>query len=174
MNYKNLIAAALRLDIDYQKMSNELMSAMSSNLCVPFSYPTSRENKTEVTAYSLFLRESSEHKDYSYRGAKNADYNTWSWIKDLNIPYTQLIVESMPFKPLSAVRIVYFPAVPCVEHTDWDDPNDTKHTLGLSIIPNTADTHCNVWSEKIKNYVSIPGNAMLLNDSMFTGMCPVR
>lgn len=166
MDYKNLIAAAVNLDIDYNIMTEELLGAMKDNTCVPFSYPMSRENKTEVTAYSLFLRKSNEHKDYSYRGAKNAGYNTWRWNTNLAIPYTKSVIEAMPFNPLATVRIVYFPTVPCVEHTDWDDSNDTNRTLGLSIIPDTADTHCNVWNQKSNEYVSIPGNAMLLNDSI--------
>jgi hypothetical protein len=166
MDYKNLIAAALRLDIDYEKMSKELLSAMSNSQCVPFSYPASRDDKIEVTAYSLFLRTSSEHEDYSYRGAKNARYDTWAWNTDLDISYTRSIIESIPFKPLATVRVVYFPQVPCVEHTDWDNPDDTEHTLGLSIIPDTADTYCNIWSEKDNSYLAVPGNAMLLNDSI--------
>jgi hypothetical protein len=166
MDYENLIAAAVNLDIDYKKMTNELLNAMKNSSCIPFSYPASRDDSCEVTAYSLFLRKSFEHKDYSYRGAKNAGYNTWIWNEDLKIDYTKLIVESLPFKTLAAVRVVYFPGVPCVEHTDWDNPNDTKHTLGLSIIPLTAGVGCEVWNEKTKSYVSIPGSAMLLNDSI--------
>jgi hypothetical protein len=72
----------------------------------------------------------------------------------------------MPYTKLGTVRIVYFPNVPCVEHTDWDDASDTTRTVGLSIIPSTGNTHCNVWSEKIQKYVAISGNAMLLNDSI--------
>jgi hypothetical protein len=166
MDYKNLLVASLKLNIDYDKMTKELLEAMKGSSCVPFSYPASREDKTEVTAYSLFLRKSVEHGDYSYRGAKYAGYNSWSWNTDLDIPYTRSIVESIPFKPLATVRVVYFPMVPCVEHTDWDDPDDTTHTLGLSIIPDTADTYCNVWNEKSNSYIPILGNAMLLNDSI--------
>jgi hypothetical protein len=166
MNYKNLIAAAVNLDIDYSIMSNELLSVMNHKSCVPFSYPLSKENTEQVTAHSLFLRQSAEHQDYSYRGAKHAGFDTWAWNQDLKIAYTKSIVESLPFKTLAAVRVVYFPSIPCVEHTDWDDPTDTMHTLGLSIIPSTAGVSCEVWNKSTKQYVSIPGNAMLLNDSI--------
>jgi len=165
MDYKNIIATGLNLDIDYKKMSEELIAAMSSDKCLPFSYPPERGAKEEVTAYSLFLRNSTEPVEYSYRGAKSGSTKSYQWA-NLIIPYTKSIIESLPFKNLTAVRVVYFPDVPCVEHTDWDDSNDHVHTLGLSIIPSTADVCCEVWNETLNDYVSIPGNAMLLNDSI--------
>lgn len=165
MDYKNIMAAGLDLDIDYEKMSQELLSAMSTPDCVPFSYPAERGATEEVTAYSLFLRNSTDPVEYSYRGAKSGDADSYQWNR-LSIPYTKSIIESLPFKQLTAVRVVYFPDVPCVEHTDWDDTGDHVHTLGLSIIPSTAGTWCEVWNEQLNDYVAIPGNAMLLNDSI--------
>jgi hypothetical protein len=158
-----IVAAALDLKIDYSRMTAELMPLMQHNKCVPFSYPS---NGVDVTAYSLFLRTSLEKTDYSYRGAKSADFESWAWDENLSALYTKTIIDNIPFTKLGTVRVVYFPNIPCVEHTDWDDPADVKHTLGLSLIPNTADTHCNVWYEKENRYVSISGNAMLLNDSI--------
>jgi len=158
-----MIAAGLNLDIDYEKMSAELLALQSR--ATAFSYKTD-ESKETVTAYSLFLRKSSEPTAYSYRGAKSADFSSWSWDETLDMPYTRSVIESMPYTKLGTVRIVYFPNIPCMEHTDWDNADDTTHTLGLSIIPSTGNTHCNVWSEKKQGYVSIPGNAMLLNDSI--------
>jgi hypothetical protein len=158
-----LLAASLNLDIDYAQMTAELLPLIDHAKCIPFSYTS---NGTKVIAYSLFLRVSTKDTDYSYRGAKSADFDSWSWDHDLKISYTQTVIDSMPFTSLGTVRIVYFPSIPCVEHTDWDDPTDTKHTLGLSIIPNTADTVCNVWCEEKNQYISISGNAMLLNDSV--------
>lgn len=161
----NILAAALNLDIDYSLMAKELFDAKSSSKCIPFSYLTDNK-KDSVTAYSLFLRISKEPTAYSYRGAKSADASTWCWDESLNIPYTRSIIDSLPISPLGTVRVVYFPNIPCMKHTDWDDPTDTDRTLGLSIIPSTGDTHCNVWSETLQRDVSVPGNAMLLNDSI--------
>lgn len=158
-----MIAAALNLDIDYARMTKELLAVQPKS--TPFSYCTD-DSKETVTAYSLFLRKSSVPTAYSYRGAKSADFDSWTWDYDLDVPYTRTIIGAMPYLKLGTVRIVYFPNVPCMEHTDWDNPDDTTHTLGLSIIPSTGNTHCNVWSEKTQSYVSIPGNAMLLNDSI--------
>lgn len=158
-----LLAASLNLDIDYARMTAELLPLINHTKCIPFSYIS---NGDKVTAYSLFLRISTTDTEYSYRGAKSADFNSWTWDNDLDVSYTRNVIDNMPFTALGTVRVVYFPDVPCVEHTDWDDPTDTKHALGLSIIPNTAGTVCNVWCEEKNKYVSIPGNAMLLNDSI--------
>jgi hypothetical protein len=165
MNYSNILAAGLRLDIDYDRMAKELLALMDHQKCITFSYPT--DSNTEVTAYSIFIRKSpTELTEVSFRTAKSIDYDSWIWDYDLNIPYTRTVIGSMPFTKLGTVRIVFFPDVPCIEHTDWDNSSDHKHTLGLSIIPNDAGTCCNVWSEKLQKYVEIPGNAMLLNDSV--------
>lgn len=163
IDYSNLIAAELNLDIDYPRMAEELMQVI--NNAVAFSYNTD-ENGSSVTAYSLFLRKSNQETEYSYRGAKSANFDSWVWDSTLHIPYTRAVIENLPFSTLGTVRIVYFPNVPCMEHTDWDNEFDINHTLGLSIIPDTAGTHCNVWSKKENCYVSIAGNAMLLNDSI--------
>ena len=161
----NILAAALDLDIDYERMANELLAVMTHKKCIKFSYPT--DDNVEVTAYSIFLRNCPvQPTEVSFRTAKSVNYDDWTWDYDLNIPYTRKIIGCMPFLKLGTVRVVYFPDVPCIEHTDWDDSSDHKHTLGLSLIPNTANTCCNVWSEKLKKYVEIPGNAMLLNDSI--------
>ena len=162
-NDTHIVAAAVNLDIDYARMTAELMPLMQSKQCVAFSYPSDGH---EVTAYSLFLRVSHEETAYSYRGAKSADFDSWRWDPELCLDYTRTVVDSMPWQSLGTVRVVYFPDIACVEHTDWDDPTDTEHTLGLSIIPNTAATHCNVWYAKENRYISLASNAMLLNDSV--------
>ena len=158
-----ILAAALQLDIDYPRMTQELMPLIQHAKCMPFSYESEGQ---QVTAYSLFLRVSDQDTAYSYRGAKSADFDSWIWDPELPIDYTRTVIASMPWISLGTVRVVYFPDCACVEHTDWDDATDVKHTLGLSIIPNTADTHCNVWYEKEQRYISIASNAMLLNDSI--------
>jgi hypothetical protein len=165
MNYLNILAAGLTLDIDYEKMTKELMPLISHKKCIKFSYPT--DKNIEATAYSIFLRKcSKELIEVNFRNAKAVNLEDWAWDLDLDIPYSRSIIQDIPFTKLGAVRIVFFPDVPCIEHTDWDDSSDHEHTLGLSIIPDTADTCCNVWSEQLQRYVEIPGNAMLLNDSV--------
>jgi hypothetical protein len=165
VDYTKLLAAPIKLDIDYLRLANELLIAKQHDKCVPFSYKADQSDES-VTAYSLFLRNSKEFLDYSYRGAKLTDESTWEWDTDLVLPYTKEIVNSIPFKLLGAIRVVYFPDIPCIKHTDWDNTQDQKRTLGLSIIPSTGETHCNIWSERLQKDVSIPGHAMLLNDSV--------
>jgi hypothetical protein len=164
VDYTKLIAANLNLDIDYKKMEVELLEAMKSMDCVPFSYST--DLGESVTAYSLFLRSNSNMSLYSYRGAKLSNIDEIKWNLSLNIPYTKLVIESFPYISLGTIRVVYFPNIPCIEHTDWDNQNDFKNTLGLSLIPFTGNTHCDIWSDTDNQWISVIGNAMLLNDSI--------
>ena len=166
MDYNDIIAASLKLDFDYERITSELLAVQDSDNCLPFSYPAKRGDSDKVTAYSLFLRVNPELVDYSFRGAKYANDSKWEWDHKLNIPYTMQVVESLPFNVLGTVRAVYFPNVPCVEHTDWDDRGDKAHTLGLSLIPSTGNTWCEIWSDELGEYVKVFGNAMLLNDSI--------
>jgi len=163
IDFSQIIAAGLNLDIDYERMTRELVIAQQSKECIPFVY---KDNDQECQSYSLFLRKNSTMPQYSYRGAKLADLSNWEWDSSLNIPYTISAIEQLPFKKLGTVRAVYFPDIPCIEHTDWDDKSNLKNTLGLSLIPTTGDTYCNIWSEKLNDYVSIHGHAMLFNDSI--------
>lgn len=163
IDYSKIIAAGLNLDIDYQRMTYELVGAKESSKCVPFTY---KSDNQDCHSFSLFLRENKTMPQYSYRGAKLAELDGWEWDNSLDIPYTISVINNLPIKKLGTVRAVYFPDIPCIEHTDWDDSSNLKNTLGLSLIPATGNTHCNVWSEKQSDYVSIHGHAMLLNDSI--------
>ena len=165
IDYTKILVAGLNLDIDYKLMTRELLTLIDHPKCIKFSYPT--DDTTEVDAYSIFLRECGKSiKEINFRNAKSVDFKDWFWDKSLSIPYTQSIIDQIPFNELGTVRVVFFPNVPCIEHTDWDDSTDAEHTLGISIIPDTAGVSCSVWSESSNQYVSVPSNAMLLNDSV--------
>jgi hypothetical protein len=166
VDYNNIIAASVQLDIDYDLMSQELLRILDNGYGVPFTYPAERDTADIVTAYSIFLRNPKNDFDYSYRGSKLSDIEKFTWRDELEIPYTKKVIEKLPFIKLGTVRAVYFPNVPCVEHTDWDDPQDLKNTLGLSIIPSLGDTFCNVWSQSESKWLPVYGHAMLLNDSV--------
>lgn len=166
VDYNKIIAAAVKLDIDYERMANELLLLLEMNHGIPFTYPAERNTNNIVTAYSIFLRNPLKDFDYSYRGSKLSDINDFSWNPKISIPYTKLTISSLPFYKLGTVRAVYFPDVPCVEHTDWDDETDLKNTLGLSIIPMLGNTHCNIWSDEKSQWLPVHGHAMLLNDSI--------
>jgi hypothetical protein len=96
--------------------------------------------------------------------AKLADPASWSWDESLDIPYTRSVIESMPINPIGMVVVGIFAGLPM--HSDWNDQTDTEHTLGLNIIPNTGDTAPKIWYEKENRFVTVPGNAAFLNDSI--------
>jgi len=165
IDYSKIIVAKLNLNIDYNKITKEILKLVNHKKCVSFSYPPDRNSIDQVTSYSIFLRSNVTQKDYSYRGAKLSKLEEWYWDETIKIPYTKKIINTLPFSSLGTVRVVMFPAVPCVEHTDWDNQLDTMQTLGLSLIPDTANVPCQVYIKNLNKFVDIPGNAMLLNDS---------
>ena len=110
---QSILAAALNLDIDYDRMAKELTKVMTHEKCIKFSYPT--DESTEVTAYSIFLRNCPvQPTEVSFRTAKSVEYDDWVWDYNLDIPYTRTVIGCMPFMKLGTVRVVYFPDVPCI------------------------------------------------------------
>ena len=156
-----IIAAALTLDIDYARLEAELSLLIENLKCIQFDSPS---DSGIGTAYSLLLRNSSTTDSQNLWTAKETDTNSWSWDDTLNIPYTRSVIDNLPMVTLGMVVVHLSPGYK--SHTDWNDPDDLEHTLGLSLIPDTAGTTCDVWSELEQQFVKIPGNAMLLNDSI--------
>jgi len=163
MDFKNLVAAELKLDIDYDKLAEELLPLKKSPKCLPFTHTDDYGNVGYV--YSLFLRSNPTIESYNFRKVKSADLNKWNWDNDLDIPYTKSVVSNLPFNKLGAIRVIYFSEAPAPPHTDWDDSTDIENSLGLSIIPLTGNTFCKVWDESNQTHRIISGNAMLLNDA---------
>ena len=166
MDYNKIAVAALNLDIDYERMAEEVAFAKHSARCSTYVLPEVGNPPEEMDAHSLLLRKSTETDEYSALTIKATNYESWSWDETLDIPYTRSVIDAMPFKVLGPVTIVYFPEAAVIPHVDWDDRTDTKHSLALSFIPDTAGVSCDVWIEELQKFVSIPGHAMLLNDGI--------
>lgn len=163
MNYNNTIVAAVNLDIDYARMTTELFAAIDPKKCHTFILPLDETVTEEVTGWSIPLRKSPQRAGGYFTEAREADYNSWTWDDTINVPYTRSVIESLPFTTLGPCGVAFLPGQ-IVEHTDWPDATDYKHALALSIIPNTAGVGCTVWIEGKQEFVTVTGNAMLLND----------
>ena len=166
IDYSKLVAARLNLDIDYSRMAAELISAMNSHRAIKIEYPL-HETTEITTVHSLFLRKDSIPSLASFETQKKeSDNKQWRWADDICVPYTQSVIDSLPYTFLKAVCVGYFPNAGLGPHVDWTDHSDFGNTLGLSIIPSTGDTCCEIWSDSKNQFVSIDGNAMLFNDSI--------
>jgi len=154
----NLIAGVMTLNIDYERIEQEMLLLLEKKKCTQFSDPSIKS-----TAHSAFLRKSYEIDTELFSEAKLAKFDSWSWDNSLDIPYTRSVFDSIPMKPLGMVVVAIYRGIPM--HTDWNDPTDIKHTLGLNLIANQGNTCVKVWYEKENRYVPITGNAILFNDS---------
>lgn len=166
MDYNKIAVAALNLDIDYERMAEEVAFAKHSTKCSTYDLPEVGDPPEILDAHSLLLRKSSETTEYGALAIKATNYESWEWDYSLDIPYTRSVIDAMPFKVLGPVTIVYFPEAGVIPHVDWDDPADTKHSLAITLLPDPAGVSCDVWIEELQKFVSIPGHAMLLNDGV--------
>jgi hypothetical protein len=122
--------------------------------------------------YIFYLREHPNTKSQSYADTKPAEHNLWQWRKDLDIPYTQQLIESFPFTTLGMIRVFIFKDTFLPVHKDWktggmDSSTEYDRCLGLSIIPSTGGVPMKIWSSKLDQVVEVPGNAILFNDSVW-------
>jgi hypothetical protein len=164
-SYKNLIGANIILDIDYNRMLNELLALIENN---------KSKIKTVVgldggRGDSILLRTTTEHDSHNFWDCKMADINSWSWDESLDIPYTRSVISSLPISPVGMVIMNNATKISRVnEHVDWNDLTDYEHTLGLTIrlCPSVdALNPFGVWVEKLQKFMPLIGQAFLLNDS---------
>lgn len=115
-----------------------------------------------------------------YSVTKELDHNDWLWrteIKD-RLSYTIQSIENLPFfSKVGCVRAFIMKDTFLPTHRDygWKMSNEQidqriDRCLGLSLIPSTGNVDMKIWSDKDQQVLSIPGNAMLFNDSQWHGV----
>lgn len=140
-------------------------------------YIDAHNNRQVVTrsgggAYIFYLRENTETKSQSFADTKPLAHSTWRWRDDLSIPYTKQFIDSLPFQTIGMIRVFIFKDTFLPVHKDYSvggkTPSpDFDKCLGLSLIPTTGGVPMRIWSEKLNKVVSVPGQAMLFNDSVW-------
>jgi hypothetical protein len=107
---------------------------------------------------------------------KKLDHKDWVWRADIKdyIPYTIKCIESLPFKDIGCIRTFIADNTIFPTHRDygWDSPfvsDDYDKCLGISIIPSTGDVPMLIQDDN-KQVHSVPGNAMIFNDSAWHGV----
>ena len=156
---------ALASDDDYDKMDYSLSPL-----------DTTRVTKQGGGANIFYLRKNSVSDVQSFSTTKYLPHDIWSWKEELDIPYTKQFIESLPFTKLGMIRCFIFNDSFLPVHKDYRTPTEYGHSeefdkcLGLSIIPSTGGVPMRIWSAALGKVVSVPGNAMLFNDSVFHGV----
>lgn len=161
-SYKNLVATNVNLDIDYNRMLNELLTMIQSNSSKIQELP----GVVGGTGYGILLRNSSQNNSQNFWEAKLSDVDSWKWDDDLHIPYTRSVINGLPVNPLGMVIVKCIPKdAGFSKHTDWNDPTDYKNSLGLTIRPSTAGKVWNIWTDDTKPPLPLSGQSFLLNDA---------
>lgn len=127
-------------------------------------------------SYIFYLRNNSSSNIQSYSTTKYLPHDIWNWREELDIPYTKQFVESLPFTKLGMIRVFIFKDTFLPVHRDYRTDDEYGHSadfdkcLGLSIIPTTGGVPMRIWSNALGKVVSVPGNAVLFNDSVLHGV----
>ena len=169
MNYKKLLAAAINLDIDYDRLAKELQVLEHHTLTHQYDINKWSTRQSLGSARALLLRTTTDTITAEWDGGSNkpiktVKHNTWSWNESLDIPYTRQVINNLPYNTLGAVRLFFYRDVFVPFHVDHNNSGDTTYTLGLSIIPQPAEAQ--VQLQHNDSLYVIDGHAMLLNDSI--------
>lgn len=214
MQIENILAATLKLDIDYSLITKEILdcqkffvytppydinlqSALESNsfMVEPTDVYNSVDYIEESTGKLIKRKIRGPHIFYltrhiyenmfdsnrlKYSTTKKIDHKEWIWRAELldKIPYTMDVIKSLPFyKTIGCVRTFIMTDTFLATHRDYgwglDDSvidQNISRCLGLSLIPSTGNVPMKILCPRTNNVISVPGNAMLFNDSYWHGV----
>lgn len=128
MDFSNVKAIAVNLDIDNERLTKELES-ISEEL-----WESGVDNKTETYWNTIWLTKNNVGHFPDFKTAKSITHNDWSWNETLEIPYIKSLVESLPLKNIGMIRAFILDG-PLPMHVDsnTNTPSDLSYKMGLTI-----------------------------------------
>jgi hypothetical protein len=132
MNFINIKAAAIDLDIDDERLVREIMSIPSDKWTLSeYDILGSHPWKT------IWLRVNNTEKFRDFKSAKSVPHKDWYWDPNLNIDYLKSVVENLPFKTVGMIR-AFSLGGSIAMHVDSNDttPKDLNYNMGLTLAPN--------------------------------------
>ena len=133
MDYKTIIALEVKLDLDYDKITKEIMS-------VPESHWTTRSfDGYYWKSLSLTTNDIAPFKDF--KSAKRIDHTEWYWDLAVPTPYLRSVLTSLPINHIGIVRVMLIDGyLPLHVDSDKNTPDDKSYYLGLSLFPILNDS----------------------------------
>lgn len=121
-------AAEFDFDFDHDKMAQELLS-IPDNLWL-----VSINNGFQYK--SLFLTINDYQVFTDFKSAKSIKHNEWRWNPNLSIPYTKLVIESLPSTVFGIIRVMWTNGpLPMHVDTNTDTPDDITYKMGVTLAP---------------------------------------
>lgn len=128
MDFSNVKAIAVHLDIDEERLTTELESIPDA------LWDSGVDNKTETYWNTIWLTKNEIDKFPDFKTAKSITHDAWYWDENLEIPYIKSLVESLPVKKVGMVRAFILDG-PLPMHVDSNKttPSDMSYRMGLTI-----------------------------------------
>ena len=128
MDWNNIKAAAVKINVDDSKLTQELEA-------IPKELWDSGEDLTSNTSWNtIWIRTNSIAEFTDFKLAKGIDHSEWEWREDLTIPYIKSLVESLPIRTIGMIR-AFILTGPLPIHTDSNEstPKALDYNLALTI-----------------------------------------
>jgi hypothetical protein len=150
MDFSNVKAIAVNIDVDEERLTQELESIPK------FLWDSGEDSKTETYWNTIWLTKNNISKFEDFKTAKTITHDEWSWNEDLDIPYIRSLVSSLPIKNIGMIRAFILDG-PLPMHVDTDDstPNDMSYSMGLTI------------ASKLEQPMSMQGDILVEDKNVF-------
>lgn len=132
MDFINIKAAAIDLDIDDERLVREIMSIPNDKWTLSeYDILGSHPWKT------IWLRVNDTEKFRDFKSAKSVTHTDWHWDPNLNIDYLKSVVENLPFKTIGMIR-AFSLGGSIAMHVDSNEttPTELTYNMGLTLAPN--------------------------------------
>lgn len=128
MDFDNIKALAVDIDVDNDRLTQELLGIPDSKWTI---------DKDPYSGHywkNIFLTKNDVQQFKDFKTAKSIPHSAWYWDQDLHIPYIRSLVESLPVNTIGMIRAFILDG-PLVMHTDSNSttPDDITYKLGLTI-----------------------------------------
>ena len=98
MDWNNIKAAAVNIDVDCERLTQELKS-------IPEDLWDSGKDTVSKTSWNTIWIRTNDITEFSdFKTAKSIQHSEWKWRDDLNITYIKSLVESLPIKTIGMIR----------------------------------------------------------------------
>ena len=124
MDDKNILALEVNLDLDYDKISQEILSVPDS-FWIPSIF-----NGYHWKSLLLTTNDIAPFKDF--KSAKLIEHAKWYWDLNIPTPYVRSVLDLLPINHIGIVRVMITDGyLPLHVDSNANTPDDKSYYLGL-------------------------------------------